>query len=86
MLGIEAELPALCEVAQRLWNAEPQCGDGERAGIMVELSRLDIELQRLQIRALCDELDGPEVDTLVECADRLESLLRWWPSEARVRP
>jgi hypothetical protein len=80
-IKVRADLDRLHVEALRLWDTEPEV-DGElRQELLTELADIDLELERLSLRAHEHADDGylPDVD---RCARRLDHLTNSWPSAA----
>ncbi|MEM7272383.1 MAG: hypothetical protein AAF547_04820 [Actinomycetota bacterium] len=63
-----------------LWHQAPSAREGERESVVVELMDLDLELERLALRARQHRIGDEERASLADCTSRLGALGRHWPA------
>ncbi len=71
-------LDQLRRQTRRLWNNDPDLGPSEREPVIVELTDIDLRLERLAMRSRWTELDERDVQDLADCSYRLSRLEAHW--------
>lgn len=83
------ELAELGHRVRLLWSAHLRATDDEREQLIVELSEVDTQIQRLGIRVQCEVFTRLDQKILTNAVARVEELEhRWqaldWPDRQRV--
>lgn len=75
------QVEALSQTVRTLWSATPSGGSQQRETLVVQLIRLDSDIERLRIRDAIGELCPEDIGELSNCAERLVQLERRWRSD-----
>lgn len=72
------ELDQLTAQARRLWDREPAVAHDDREAIVHELIDVDLQLERISLRARWTTLDAGDLAELENCSQRIQSLQCHW--------
>ncbi|NNC80357.1 MAG: hypothetical protein HKN94_09430 [Acidimicrobiales bacterium] len=72
--ALSSELERLRIAARRLWDIESNRQTHRKVGVLNELVDLDLELERLSLRAEVSLLDDDHSTRLQKCAERIRQL------------
>ena len=72
------ELAELGHRLRQLWSAHLRAMGDEREQLIVELSEVDTQIERLSIRAQCELFTSADRKILVQAVAQIEELERTW--------
>ncbi len=75
------QVEALSRVARMLWSTNPPVEPQLRESLLVELTWVESDLERLRIRSVIGEIRAQDSGELDSCAERLAELERRWQPE-----
>ncbi len=73
------QVDALSRTVQGLWSATPTDEPAQREMLLVRLTGLEFDIERLRFRSAIGELRSDDLGDLRDCAERLAQLERQWP-------
>ncbi len=74
-------LDELRQQTRHLWNNDPRLSPSDREAVIVELTDVDLRLERLAMRSRWTELDHGDMEDLVDCSHRLIGLQSHWVAD-----
>lgn len=80
--SIRRRVDDMLQIVQDLWTTEAFEPGSARTLILFELSLIDVDITRLALRVLSDEMVSPDLVTLNE--QRLRDLRSCWPETQRT--
>lgn len=78
--GIVDIVDELRRETRRLQHREPAGPGAEREPLIIELHQLDVDLERLSLRLVCDVFGHDDARQLRHCSHRLSELVVRWPT------